>query len=245
MGRLLLTMDKLPGDDATDQQKSQALTIYRKITVLRCVPCCGMCGTMRHATKPFWCLGMRLCRHCVQGNLISSLALYERYWVTFARPIQGHASFVDAVCKHVFYFSTRLTPNQRLEFSCDRIDFPGGLRTMWFFWKPHLAAVLDMPELEQEGRRKHAAASVVRGHARRALILRAMRGTKDRRTPTLLPTLVFSRRDLRCTEFRLRKTALLDKTDVYHEHRMRSMLPPGLCARLHAAEDRVMPFTYN
>jgi hypothetical protein len=44
MGRLLLTMDKLPGDDATDQQKSQALTIYRKITVLRCVPCCGMCG---------------------------------------------------------------------------------------------------------------------------------------------------------------------------------------------------------
>ena len=56
---------------------------------------------------------------------------------------------------------------------------------------------------------------------------------------------MFSRRDLRCTEFRLRKTALLDKTDVYHEHRMRSMLPPGLCARLHAAEDRVMPFTYN
>lgn len=143
-------MDKMPGDDATDEQKRQALAVYRKIAVLRSVPCCGMCGTMRHATKPFWCLGMRLCRHCVQANLISSLALYERCWVTFARPIQSHGSFVDAVCTNVFYFSTRLTPNQRLEFSCDRIDFPGGLRTMWFFWKPHLAEVFNMQDSFKE-----------------------------------------------------------------------------------------------
>jgi hypothetical protein len=242
-----MSMDKMPGAEATEAEIKQALFIYRKITCLRSLPCCGMCGTFRYATKPFWCLGMRLCRHCVQANLVSSLVLYEKFWVTFKQPVQSHRSFVDAVCMNVFFFSTRVTPLQRMEFSCDRLDFPGGTRTVWFFWKPHLAKVLDMAKLEREGRKKHAAASVVRAHARRALILRALRGNKDRRAPTLLPTNVFTKREffLRGIEFRIRRTELLDKVDAWFEQRMTTQLNQGLYGRLLLAEDRVVPFMYN
>lgn len=245
---MLLAVDKMPTDDSTEQQKKDALFVYRKITVLQCVKCCGLCGTTRHATKPFWCLGMRLCRHCVQTNMISSLALYERYWVTFKGRFQTYRNFVDAVCMNVFYFSTRVTPNQRMEFSCDRLDFPGGIRTVWFFWKPHLAQVINMEQLEREGGEKHAAARIVRAHARRMLVLRAMRGMQPagRKVPTFLPTHVFSgKRDLRIIEYRLRKTELLDKSDLAFIHRMSCQLAGDLFTRLAASEDRVTPFMFN
>jgi hypothetical protein len=229
----------MPLEDASPQEKAQALFIYRKITVLRCVPCCGMCGSMRHHTKPYWCLGMRVCRHCIQANLVSSSVMYERYWLTFDRPVQNYRSLVDAVCMNVFYFSTRLTPFQRLDFSCDPIDFPGGVRSIWFFWKPHLANILNMTQLEREGKEKHQAASVVRAYTRRALILRALRGTKDKRAPTYQSTQVFSKRDLRCTEFRIRRTSLLDKVDTYNEQRFLHKLPLPIFSRLSAAEDKV------
>ena len=232
--------------DVTETRMREKLLVYRKIAALQCVPCCGLCGTTRHSTKPFWCLGMRVCRHCVQANLVSSHVLYERYWVTFGQPVQSFPNFIDAVCGSVFYFATRLTPNQRMEFSCDRIDFPGGLRSMWFFWKPHLAKILDMDRLERDGQEKHRMAVVVRAFARRALVLRALRGTKCVFSKTFVPTGVFSRkRDLRCTEFRLRKTELVDRNDIYHEHLMRNLLAPGLFTRLSNAEDRVTPFTLN
>jgi len=238
-------MDRKPDDSFTEIQKRQALFIYRKITVLRSVRCCGMCGTHRHGTKPFWCLGMRLCRNCVQTNLVSSLVLYERYWITFARPVQTHANFVDAVCMNVFFFSTRVTPNQRLDYSCDSTDFPGGTRTVWFFWKPHLKHILNIDALEREGKEKHAAASIVRALTRRALVLRTIRHTVCRTCPTLSSTGIFARKDFRSTEFRLRKAQLLDKTDHYSVQRLSSQMPAPLFTRLSAAEDRVTPFMFN
>lgn len=245
-GRLLLAADKMPGNTSTPEQRAEALFVYRKITALKCVRCCGLCGSMRRATKPFWCLGMRLCRWCVQANLVSSLALYERYWITFGRPIQTHRSFVDAVCMNVFLFSTRVTPRQRMEYSCDRMDFPGGIRTVWFFWKPHLARVLDMERLAREGQEKHAGASVVRGFVRRMLVLRVMRGVAGVRGPTLLPTGLFTgKRDLRCIEHRLRKTDLLDRSDQRFNLRMSCELPTRLYTRLTAADDRISPFMFN
>ena len=239
-------MDKRPSEDMTDEKKKQALFIYRKVTALRSLRCCGMCGTTRHATRPYWCLGKRLCRNCVQANLVSHLVLYDKYWVTFARPVQSHGSFVDAVCMNVFFFNTRLTPNQRLDFSNNRIDFPGGTRTVWFFWRPHLERVLNMRALEREGLEKSRAAETLRAHTRRALVLRAMRGTPPigRRVPTFLPTGVFlSKRDLRCIEFRLRRMELLDKTN--EQPRICCHLPSPMLARLTAAQDRVTPFMYN
>lgn len=238
----------MPDGEASPERRAEALFVYRKITALKCVRCCGMCGSVRHATKPFWCLGMRLCRHCVQANLVSSLVLYERLWITFARPVQAYASFVDAVCMNVFYFSTRLTPNQRMDFSCDRLDFPGGIRTVWFFWRPHLMQILNVGKLEREGQEKHAAARTVRGYARRMLVLRAMRGMAPvgKTVPTFVPEGVFTgKRDLRCIEHRLRKTELLDKSDLGFIQRMSCQLPVNLYARLSAAEDRVTPFFLN
>lgn len=239
-------MDKKPGSDMTPEKRQQALFIYRKVTALRCLRCCGLCGTTRHATRPFWCLGKRLCRSCVQNNLVSHLVLYDKFWVTFARPVQWHKSFVDAVCMNVFFFSTRLTPNQRLDFSSNRTDFPGGTKTVWFFWRPHLEQVLNMPALEQEGREKTLAARTLRAYARRALVLRAIRGTAQpgRRVPTLQPTGVFTaKRDLRCIEFRLRRTELLDKNS--EQPRICCHLSSEMLARLNKAEDRVTPFMYN
>jgi hypothetical protein len=241
----MLTVDKLPADDAPLHKRREALAIYRKITTLQCVPCCGMCGSARHQTKPYWCLGMRICRHCIQANLVSSTVLYERFWVTFGQPVQSYRNFVDAVAGNVFYFSTRLTAHQRLEFSCDKVDFPGGMRTSWFFWRPHLAQILNMEKLEREGREKHTASGVIRAWARRALILRAMNHTTDRTLPTLLPFHSFSRRDLRVVLFRLHKAALLDKVDIYHERRMLCHLPGDLYKRLQQNEDRVAPFMFN
>ncbi len=238
-------MDKPPLDDAPPERRREALSIYRKITALQCVPCCGLCGSTRHQTKPYWCLGMRICRHCMQANLVSSTVLYERYWVTFSRPVQSYSNFVDVVAGNVFYFSTRLTAHQRLEYSCDKIDFPGGMRTTWFFWKPHLAQYLNMEKLEREGREKHLASSVIRANARRALILRAMNHTRDRNLPTLLPFRSFARRDLRAVEFRLRKTELLDRVDLHHEHRILFHLPGDLHKRLMRSEDRLAPFMFN
>lgn len=243
-----MAVDSMPDEQAPPERRAEALFVYRKITALKCVRCCGLCGSVRHATKPFWCLGMRLCRHCVQANVVSSLALYERCWITFARPVQTHRSFVDAVCMNVFFFSTRLTPNQRMDFSCDRLDFPGGTRTVWFFWRPHLQNVLDIGKLEREGQEKHAAARIVRGYVKRMLVLRAMRGTAptNRVVPTFVPDGIFTgKRDLRCIEHRLRKTELLDKSDLGFIQRMSCQLPGHLYARLSAAEDRVAPFMFN
>lgn len=239
-------MDKKPSPDMTPEQCHQALFIYRKVTALRSLRCCGMCGTTRHATRPFWCLGKRLCRSCVQNNLVSHLVLYDKYWVTFARPVQTHRSFVDAVCMNVFFFQTRLTPNQRLDFSSNRIDFPGGTRTVWFFWKPHLEQILHMPALEREGLEKSLAARSLRAYARRALVLRALRGATpaNKKVPTFQSTGVFSsKRDLRCIEFRLRRTELVDKTN--EQPKICCHLSAEMLARLNKAEDRVIPFMYN
>lgn len=175
---------------------------------------------------------------------MSSMVMYERYWVTFGQPVQSHKTLVDAICSNVFYFNTRLTANQRLDFSCDKIDFPGGHRSVWFFWKPHLANVLNIPKLEQEGREKHASSSIIRSHIRRALVLRAINRTSGR-ARTTLATNAFSKRDLRCTEFRIRKIDLLDKVDPYNDQRSIYRLPVALYTKLTSFEDRVAPFMFN
>ena len=239
---LLLTLDKQP---PPVHERPRIMAVYRKIVLLQCLPCCGMCGTRRHRTKPFWSLGMRLCRQCVVANLISSMALFERYWITFNTPVHGYRSFVDAIQMSVFYFQTRLTPHQRLEFSQDKIDFPGGIRTIWFFWRPHLSRALNMESLEQEGKEKHAAASIIRGYARRCLILRAVTNTKDRKGRVALPHGVFAKRDLRTIELRLRKIELLDHVDQYLQQHLSVRLSPEQSARLLRGEDRLPPFIFN
>jgi hypothetical protein len=173
---MLLKVDRPPSNEADPSDRNQALFVYRKITALCVSPCCGMCGTTRHATKPFWTLGMRLCKYCVQANLVSNLVLYHHYWVPMDRPVQGHVTFVDAVVGKVFYFSECLTPLARMDYSIDSIDFPGGKRTVTFFWKPHLARILDLDSLSKEAAIKHNSAAIVKAFIRRAFVLRILTG---------------------------------------------------------------------
>ena len=201
---------------------------------------------MKHATKPFWCLGMRICKYCVGSNLISNHVLYERYWVSMAKPVQGHSSFIELVAGEVFYFQNRLTPTQRLEFSNDSIDFPGGTRTTWWFWRPHLERVLNFDVLAHEAALKHRAAGVVMAVVRRALVLRILTGAKERASPTTLVSESHRRRrDKRSSFFKLKKTELLDRANGYQEQGLQLRFHVRLNSVLHAWEDRVTPALFH
>jgi hypothetical protein len=255
--RLIYKADQPPTDDMDGAERQERLQIYRKIVALSCVPCCGMCGTMRLATKPYWCLGMRICKHCLEANLISNMVLYERLWVSMSKPIQAkprfsveashkHSSFVDAIVGEVFYFSNHLTPYQRLEYSSDRIDFPGGSKTIWWFWKPHLEKVLDLNLIASEAALKHKAAATVMAIVRRALVLRILTSTKDPSMPTTNPSKnTMRKRDKRTAYFKLKKIELLDRIDTYQEQRMLIRLKPAISTTLGHWEDRLVPLAYN
>lgn len=243
---LTLVADKKPTASSTTSARREALQVYRKVGVLTNVKCCGLCGTTRYQTKPYWTLGMRLCRRCLQSNTVSSIVLYERHWITLKAPVQSYESFIDAVHLNVFYFKTRATPLQRMEYSCDKVDFPGGVRDVWFFWKPHLENVLNWQKLEQDGRDKHAASAVVRAFVRRACVLRAFGGCKDRFVATPSPAQIFSRRrDIRTLEARLRRMILLDHAAQSCEAWSRSCMSPKLNERFHRGEDRLPPLMFN
>ena len=241
---MLLRVDKLLTEEALDHEKRQALYVHRKITVLRASTCCGMCGTTRYTTKPFWSLNMRVCSECLQANLVSHLVLYERYWQQLDRPVQRHPTFIDAVAGTTFYFTETVTAHQRLEYSSDRIDFPGGRKTLWFFWRPHLEKVVDMDLLAREAKAKHAAAVTVRAMARRCLVLRTLGRVPsgNRKCPTTMTSYSNLRKHRRTALARLRKTELLDRPDPYHEARVMSRMRVDLAGKLRRFVDRVTAF---
>jgi len=269
MSRMFLKFDRLPSKEADPHDRHRALLLYRKITALRVSPCCGMCGTQRHATKPFWTLGMRLCKYCAQANLVSNIVLYHRYWVVMDRPVQGHVTFVDAVVGEVFYFSECLSPLARMDYSIDNIDFPGGKRNIIFFWKPHLRKILDLDQLAKDAAVKHSSAAVVKGFVRRCLVLRILTGLsllasdkkkdtggggsskrkdKDEEIePTIFATFApppgdtkHRRKDPRVALFRLHRTRLLDTIDWYDQHRVMTRLKLDLASKLERYEDRLL-----
>jgi hypothetical protein len=245
--RMMLAVDKVPDDDAPETERRQAHFIYRKVAMLQCLPCCGLCGTRRYQTKPFWCLGMRLCRQCVRANMVSSVVLYHRYWLTFNQPVQGHRKFLDAVNLSAFFFESRLTPLQRMDFSHEPLDFKdGGLQTIWYFWMPHLRGLLDMDRLEREGREKQEAAAAIKGFARRCLLLRAITNTTTRRRVSQLPPGFFRKpKGLRSVEFRIHRNLLLGSFETCHERVMRASLRSEDQVRLARSLDRVTPFLFN
>ncbi len=150
----------------------EVMDTYKRITRLRALTRCSACGTARYPTLPYWSLGMRLCKYCLQANLVSDTVLDERYW---ANPLSKE--FLKTVASQVFFFHVNATARQRHEYTEDPLDFVvvrcrKGVHTpvsSWFFWRPHLERVLDLAQLEAEAKTKHAAAAVVRAFARRAL----------------------------------------------------------------------------
>lgn len=238
---MTLRADKPPEQQDSPEDRRQALFLWRKIVVLQCVPCCGMCGTTRYQTKPYWSLGMRVCRQCIQANLISSTVLYERFWISLKQNIRGYTSFADMIHLNTFYFRADTTPYQRLEYSTDPLDFPthGGKRTVYFFWKPHLSMMLDFELLALEAREKDQAASVIRGFARRAGVLQVLAG------PSRQPSKFLQRKDKRTALSRLRKTMLLNLVDRGLEMRQSLRLPNDQLSRFVRGEDRLPPLLFT
>jgi hypothetical protein len=224
-------MDQMPTDE-DPFHKMKTMRLYRQITVLRVNPRCGMCGTVRHSTLPVWCLGMRVCKYCMQANLISSKVLFDRYWVDMRRPVPGHESFVNAIAGRVFYFNCNTTAFQRMAYTFDPTDFPGGMRAMYFFWKPHLAKVVDMERLAREAEEKHTAAGLLRSVVRRSLLQRMTRGLKG--GPI--------KRAGRSMLFKMMKTKLLDRADGFSDLRVMARMTNEMTGRLTHWEDKYLPF---
>jgi hypothetical protein len=193
---MLAGLDKPP---PTEGVVADVLEMYKKITRLQCVQRCGQCGTTRHATQPFWSLGMRVCRYCLQENLVSHTVLAERYWVDVwsGKPMADmHAaapditvSFADAIAGRVFYLREYGTSRQRLEYTNDPLDYAQprqrAAAVTWLFWRPHLERIMELGALEREARTKHRAAETLRAIVRRAITLRTLAGTHTRKDQAL------------------------------------------------------------
>lgn len=118
----------------------------------------------------------------------------ERYWVkcwdsTASTPTTRKKNpFIDLITGRVWFFKEYCTARQRAEFTHDALDFHGALgnksRTTWFFWRPHLAELMDLAAMHKETTEKHKAACAIRGFARRMTTLRVLRGTTDRKKGT-------------------------------------------------------------
>lgn len=198
---MLKRADKPPDEGKGVDPECQAL--YQKITRLRCVLRCGMCGTRRHQTQPFWNLDMRVCKYCLQTNLISNNTLDEMYWTK-----AEEEGFANHIAGRVFYFRHFGTARMRLEFTNSTLDFcswPKQANVLtWFFWRPHLEQILDMPALRKAAEEKISAARQIRALARRALVLRKLNSSGR--------LVQWSRHpDKRAALFKLRKQQVLER----------------------------------
>lgn len=108
--RVLAHIDKAPNGasgarvPASTDEEMRVMRTYKAIVCLTHVTRCGMCGTTRHVTKPYWHLGLRLCKCCLQDNLVSHTVLQERYFIYAFRsfPVQSDgATFADRVAGKV------------------------------------------------------------------------------------------------------------------------------------------------
>lgn len=158
---------------AEPARRQQVLRVLRKMAVLRYAHWCGLCGSTRFSTDPVWSLGMRVCKFCFQDNLVSDHVLYHRYWFNVPQ-------LMELDFRRVFFFTTAVTRLQRLEYTTDPVDFAGGTGRFLFFWRPHLARILDLPALQAAALDKERAAASIRALARRACVLRRIEHTRGK-----------------------------------------------------------------
>jgi hypothetical protein len=238
--------EERPGGSIVERLRApcdeMVLETYKKITRLRCLTNCGLCGTTRHATLPYWSLGMRVCKYCMQANLVSHAVLDEKYWLNIwaggGQWPDGKKNFVEAVVGKVFFFREYATARQRLEFTDDPLDFRQHNHktptVSWFFWRPHLEQILEFGKLEQAAREKRRASEVVRALVRRALTLRTLNGGSRAHTRLIQWSW---RVDRRGALHKLRKAQVLEKAPRFDK--MSATI--DLNRKLAAFEDRVLP----
>lgn len=145
------------------------LKFMRKIIVLKHIQRCGMCGSTRNQVTPFWSLGMSVCRYCVQDNMVTDTWLYETCFFTFCK------AWAHQISGRVFYFRAHTTARERTEWTLDSTAFAGTQQSWnYFFWRPHLEGVIDIPRLQGLAIEKKAAARIIRAFARRSMVMHKM-----------------------------------------------------------------------
>ena len=117
---------------------------------------CGMCGSRWHH-DPYWSLGMRVCRLCVAGNVVSNWELLDKYGLHFY-------DILRQIAGKVFYFAQACAPkhDKLPPFSVRPVDL-AFRQQIWCFWRPHLAQCFDLPALYAEQQRRRAAVQLLSG----------------------------------------------------------------------------------
>lgn len=156
-------------DNTCPERRPLYQRYIRRIVALKYNRACGMCGTSRYIVTPFWSLGKSLCKFCVQDNFVSDAWLYETCFFTYTEAWAGQ------IRGKVMYFREHTTTRTRTEFCLDALAYKGRQPSFnYYFWRPHLERVMDLPRMQAEGLEKLAAARVIRAAARRSIVMHKM-----------------------------------------------------------------------
>lgn len=109
-----------------------------RTTRVQTSPCCGVCRG-KYRLQPVWGLGMKVCNSCLKDNLVSGAALFHEYGLNFNTLAAKLAGWV--YCFHV-PFKQKLV-GQSLTYNPVDFDLANS-QSLVFFWRPHLAAVVDL-----------------------------------------------------------------------------------------------------
>jgi len=125
---------------------------------------CGLCGCRWHH-EAYWSLGMRVCRLCVSGNVVSGWELLNTYGVHFY-------DIINEIKGKVFYFMQQcgVAQDKTPAFRVRPVDLAQKL-SVWVFWRPHLERCLDLPALYRQQKAKRAAALLLCAVVRRSRVL--------------------------------------------------------------------------
>ena len=125
---------------------------------------CGLCGCRWHH-EPYWSLGMRLCRLCVSGNVVSGWELFNTYGVHFY-------DIINEIKGKVFYFMQQcgVAQDKTPAFRVRSVDLSHKL-SVWVFWRPHLQTCLDLPALYRQQQQRRVAALLLCAVVRRSRVL--------------------------------------------------------------------------
>lgn len=107
-------------------------------------PCCGICRS-KFKLQSVWGLGMRVCNSCFKDNLVSGAVLFHEYGINFN-------NLVPKLAGKVYCFHSTFKPRAMSQFlSYNPIDFEAAnAQSLVFFWKPHLAKVVDLEAAKRE-----------------------------------------------------------------------------------------------
>lgn len=142
---------------------------YRRIVILSHIRRCSKCGKKTHQFKNFYSMGLHLCDMCVRENFVSQRVLYEKYGLMLISKIST-SNFAARVLGKAYWVTTRMSSAERMEWSYEQLDRTGPKQTMFFFWRPHLERIFNLPRRERQYKRRFMAAQVIKAVVRRCVV---------------------------------------------------------------------------